>query len=80
MAVMVREDFDVWSRYIKDGKVAEIKGISTFDPANFVGLYCWNATKSAFVPLTPGNVAIDSSLWLATAEKNFPQTGCIPPL
>ena len=80
MVVMVSEDFATWSRYINDGKIAEIKGISTFDPANFVGLYCWNATKSAFVPLTAGNVAVDSSLWLATAEKNFRQAGCISPL
>ena len=79
MAVMVSEDFATWSRYISEGKVAEIKGISRFDPANFVGLYCWNPAKSAFVPLTAGNVAVDSSLWLATAEKNFPQSGCISP-
>ena len=80
MAVMVSEDFAVWSRYISEGKVAEVKGIPRFDPANFVGLYCWNPTKSAFVPLTTGNVAVDPSLWLATAEKNFAQTGCISPL
>ena len=32
MAVMVSEDFATWSRYITDGKIAEIKGTSTFDP------------------------------------------------
>jgi hypothetical protein len=79
MAVMVSTDFSVWSQYITQGKVAELKGIPVFDPANFVGLYCWNATKSAFVTLTTGSVASDSALWLATAKKNFAQAGCITP-
>jgi hypothetical protein len=79
MAVMVSADFAVWSGYITGGKVAEIKGLSAFDSANFVGLYCWSATKSAFVPLTTGSVARDSTLWLATAKKNFAQAGCLSP-
>ena len=79
MAVMVGTDFADWSRYITDGTVAKIKGLAAFDSANFVGLYCWNATKSAFVPLTPGSVARDSTLWLAMAKKNFQQAGCISP-
>jgi hypothetical protein len=79
MAVMISTDFAEWSRYITEGKVAEIKGISAFDPANFVGLYCWSATKSAFVPLTNGSVARDPRQWLAMAKKNFPEAGCISP-
>ena len=79
MAVMVSTDFAEWSRYITDGKIAEIKGISMFDPANFVGLYCWSPSRSAFVPLTTGSVARDSALWLATAKKNFPDSGCASP-
>jgi hypothetical protein len=79
MAVMVSTDFAEWSRHITGGKVAEIKGMTEFDPSNFVGLYCWNPTKSAFVPLTTGSVARDASLWLATAKENFPRSGCITP-
>jgi hypothetical protein len=79
MAVMVSTDFAEWSSYITGGKIAEIKGLSGFDSANFVGLYCWNATRSAFVPLTSGSVAGDATLWLATARKNFPHAGCISP-
>jgi hypothetical protein len=79
MAVMVGTDFADWSRYFTDGTVAEIKGLSAFDSANFVGLFCWNATKTAFVPLTPGSAARDSTLWLAMAKKNFQQAGCISP-
>lgn len=79
MAVMVGTDFEVWSQYVTQGKVAELKGIPVFDPKNFVGLYCWNATRSAFVPLTTGGDARDAALWRATAKKNFAQAGCIPP-
>ena len=60
-------------------KVAEIKGLAQFDPANFVGLYCWNPAQSAFVPLTTGSVARDASVWLAAAKENFPRSGCITP-
>jgi uncharacterized membrane protein YozB (DUF420 family) len=79
MAVMVSTDFGEWSSYINGGKIAEIKGLSGFDSANFVGLYCWNATRSSFVPLTSGSMAGDASIWRATATKNFPQAGCITP-
>jgi len=79
IAVMVSADFAPWSQYITEGKVAEIKGVSAFDPANFVGLYCWNETRSAFVPLTDGSAARDSALWLAAAKENFRQAGCISP-
>ena len=77
MAVMVGTDFAVWSQHITQGRVAELKGIPVFDPRNFVGLYCWNATQSAFVPLTTGGEARDAALWLAMAKKNFTQGGCI---
>jgi hypothetical protein len=79
MAVMISTDFAEWSRYISQGKVAELKAIPAFDPAKFAGLYCWNATKSTFVPLTPGVVARDPSVWMATARSNFAQAGCISP-
>jgi hypothetical protein len=80
MAVMVSTDFALWSQFITDGKVAELKGISTFDPDNFVGLYCWSRTQSAFVPLTTGSAARDPAVWLATAQNNFTQAGCISPI
>jgi hypothetical protein len=79
MAVMVSSDFAAWSNFITDGKIAELKNVPEFNPANFVGLYCWNATKAAFVPLTDGRVALDPQLWLTTAKSNFPQTGCMSP-
>jgi hypothetical protein len=79
MAVMVSTDFALWSQFIVDGKVAEIKGVSAFDPDNFIGLYCWSTKKSAFVPLTTGSVARDPAVWLATAQNNFAQAGCISP-
>jgi hypothetical protein len=79
MAVMVSTDFASWSQYMTDGTVAEIKGVSAFDPDNFVGLYCWNSTKSAFVRLTAGGAARDPAVWLAAAQNNFTQAGCISP-
>jgi hypothetical protein len=79
VAAMVSADFALWSHFITHGKIAEFKNIPEFDPANFVGLYCWNATKAAFVPLTDGRVALDPELWLVTAKRNFPETGCIAP-
>jgi len=79
MAVMVSAHFALWSNFIAHGKIAELKAIPEFDPANFVGLYCWNPAKAAFVPLTDGRAALDSALWLATAKRNFPETGCISP-
>jgi len=79
MAGMLGTDFALWSRFIADGKIAELKGQAAFDPANFVGLYCWNPGQSGFVRLTPGSVAHDPVLWQALAERDFAQAGCLSP-
>ncbi len=79
MAVMLGTDFPVWSRYIAEGKIAQLKGAAAFDPEHFVGLYCWNEAKAAFVVLTDGAVAGDPERWQAEAKKNFADAGCLAP-
>ncbi|HQR10052.1 MAG TPA: hypothetical protein PLW68_01890 [Casimicrobiaceae bacterium] len=79
MAVMISADFPAWSRYITQGQVAELKGVPKFDPANFVGLFCWNPSRASFVPLTDGSTAGDPGQWEAAARRNFDGAGCLEP-
>jgi hypothetical protein len=79
VGVMLGTDFTVWSHFITNGKIAELKGVPAFDPARFAGLFCWNAAQAAFVPLTDGRAALDPQLWEAAAKRNFADAGCIAP-
>ena len=57
----------------------ELKG-RRFDPANFIGLFCWNRKRQAIVPLTTGGaLAGDAQAWRSEAERNFAVAGCMPP-
>ncbi|MEO8753866.1 MAG: hypothetical protein ABI624_14450 [Casimicrobiaceae bacterium] len=79
IAVMLGTDFPVWSRFITDGKIAQLKGAAAFDPERFVGLYCWNEAKGTFVVLTDGAVALEPQRWQAMAKQNFADAGCLAP-
>lgn len=78
VAVMLGADFGLWSEYVVQGKIDHLKS-TTFDPARFLGLYCWNDAKREFVPLTGGELVGDAVRWRAEAQHNFRAAGCIEP-
>ncbi len=81
MAGMTSSGFDVWPDYLRGGAVASLKPSRQFDAADFLGLYCWNASAAAFVPLTPAAPALAGNVdaWRAAAQRNFDAAGCLPP-
>jgi hypothetical protein len=84
VAPMLSDAFEEWSARLsqRTGVVItmeEIKG-RRFDPADFVGLFCWNRKRQAIVPLTAGGaLARDAQAWRGEAERSFAAVGCMPP-
>ena len=76
MAVMAGDDFDAWSAHLTDGSVARFKGVASFDPAHFLGLYCWVPELASIAPLTPPTVWADPAAWRAMARTYAPRVGC----
>ena len=80
IAVMTSNGFQTWSDEIAHDGVATRKGIAHFDPADFIGVYCWNAPTRSIVPLTPGgNLALDAAAWRRAATQGFSDAGCMEP-
>lgn len=78
-AIVLGQDIDQWPQHLAGGKVSEFKGGRPFDPANFLGLYCWNPALGKIVPLTAAGVWRDGPAWRAEAARNFGPAGCLPP-
>jgi len=76
VAVMAGDDFEDWSRHLTDGSVARFKGAASFDPARFLGLYCWVPELGRIAPLTPPTVWADAAGWRAMAQTYAPRVGC----
>ncbi len=81
MAGMTSSGFGAWPGYLRGGAVATLKPSRHFDAAGFLGLYCWNASVAAFVPLTPAAPALAGNVdeWRSAARRNFDAAGCLPP-
>ena len=79
VAVMPSLDFAHWSQNLMGGKISELKAGAPFNPAGFLGLYCWNPSVARIVPLTSGAIAIDFRAWREAADRNFADAGCLSP-
>lgn len=79
VAVMLSGDFAHWSDLVVNGGVARLKSSPAFDPADFLGVWCWNPQRRAFVPLTGGEYVRDPERWRAAAQANFARAGCLAP-
>lgn len=79
VAVMLSSDFAHWSNLVVNGGVARLKSAPAFDPADFLGVWCWNAQRRSFVPLTGGELVRDPERWRAAAQANFAAAGCLAP-
>ena len=76
IAVMAGDDFEDWSVHLTDGSIARFKGAASFDPARFLGLYCWVPELGRIAPLTPSTVWADAAAWRAMARTYAPRVGC----
>jgi hypothetical protein len=80
MIVVTSADIQSWTDYAARGGVAKLKGAAFFDPAKFLGIYCWNVTTQSITQLTHGGAFVfDAATLRLHASQRFDEVGCLGP-